>query len=381
MRNNPTSKLLIIAAMVMGLVWGTAPVVNAATGDDCTDPIVISLPGDLPYSDLGQTNCGRLNDYDATCMGYYDGGEDIIYELVVGSAVDLDIILDPKTTTYTGITLDDACPLDASTCLHSSSNSSASPHGFTALHLEAGTYYIMIDTWPSPDCIPDFDLTITAAAGPQPGDDCSDPIVINLPGDSPYTDASQTNCARNDNYDATCLGSYDGGEDIIYELVLSQTLEVDITLDPKSTTYTGIALDDACPIDASTCLYTSTNSSASVHGFQDVLLSAGTYYIQIDTWPSPDCIPDFDLTIVATPPAGDDMQTVSIDNPSAGASFEGGSAVSVQATVKNKGSNPQSGVEVHLEIDDGAGYTYTDLEYTGALNQNDTEVITFAPDW
>ena len=80
MRNNPTSKLLIIAAMVLGLVWGTAPVVSAATGDDCTDPIIINLPGDLPFSDLRQTNCGRLDDYDATCMGYYDGGEDIIDE-------------------------------------------------------------------------------------------------------------------------------------------------------------------------------------------------------------------------------------------------------------------------------------------------------------
>jgi hypothetical protein len=50
-----------------------------ATGDDCTDPIVINLPGDMPYSDLSQTTCGRMNDYDATCLGYYDGGEDIIY--------------------------------------------------------------------------------------------------------------------------------------------------------------------------------------------------------------------------------------------------------------------------------------------------------------
>ena len=380
MRSNKTSKLLIVAAMVLGLVWGTAPVVSAATGDDCTDPIVINLPGDLPFSDLGQTNCGRLDDYDATCMGYYDGGEDIIYELVVSSAVDLDITLDPKTTTYSGIGLDDACPFDASTCLYTSSNSSAAPHGIAGAHLEPGTYYIMVDTWSTPDCIPEFDLTITAAAGPDPGDNCALPIVVNLPGDSPYTDAGQTNCDRNNDYSATCLGSYDGGDDIIYELNLSTTLEVDVTLDPKTTTWTGIVLDDNCPADASDCIATSTSSSAAPHGFQDVLLGPGTYYIMIDTYPSPYCIPDFDLSIIATAPAGDDMQMVSIDNPSDGASFEGGSAVSMQATVKNKGSNPQSGVEVHLEIDDGAGYNYTDVEYTGTLNQNDTEVITFAPD-
>jgi|GEM_PF-1398066 len=381
MRKNQTSKLLILAALVLGLVWGTAPVVNAATGDDCTDPIIINLPGDLPYSDIGQSNCGRLDDYDATCMGYYDSGEDIIYELVVSSAVDLDITLDPKTTTYSGIGLDDGCPFDASTCLYTSTSSSAAVHGIAGAHLEPGTYYIMVDTWSAPDCIPEFDLTITAAAGPDPGDNCALPIVVNFPGDSPYTDAGQTNCDRNNDYSATCLGSYDGGDDIIYELNLSATLEVDVTLDPKTTTWTGIVLDDNCPADASDCIATSTSSSAVPHGFQDVLLGPGTYYIMIDTYPSPYCIPDFDLTIVGTPPAGDDMQMVSIDNPSDGASFEGGTAVSVQATVKNKGSNTQSGVEVHLEIDDGAGYNYTDVEYTGTLNQNDTEVITFAPDW
>lgn len=79
--------------------------------------------------------------------------------------------------------------------------------------------------------------------------------------------------------------------------------------------------------------------------------------------------------------AGDDMATQSIDNPSDGAALEGNSSVSVQATVKNVGANTQNNVPVHLEIDDGAGYTYTDVEYTGTLNQDDTELITFIPDW
>lgn len=77
-----------------------------------------------------------------------------------------------------------------------------------------------------------------------------------------------------------------------------------------------------------------------------------------------------------------DMATISIDNPTDGAELAGNSSVSVQATVKNVGINPQSDVPVHLEITDGGGkYTYKDTAYTGSLNQNDTEQITFDPDW
>jgi hypothetical protein len=79
--------------------------------------------------------------------------------------------------------------------------------------------------------------------------------------------------------------------------------------------------------------------------------------------------------------AGDDMATQSIDNPSDGAMLEGNNPVTVQATVKNAGTNSQSGVAVHLEISDGGSYTYTDVEYTGTLTQDQTEQITFDPDW
>ena len=60
------------------------PAGGRAVGDDCTDPIVVSIPADLTYSDIGNYTCGRGNNYDAsTCLGLYDGGEDIIYRLML----------------------------------------------------------------------------------------------------------------------------------------------------------------------------------------------------------------------------------------------------------------------------------------------------------
>ena len=77
-----------------------------ATGDDCTDPIIIPS---IPYSDIGQTTTGRINNYDQTCLYDFDGGEDIIYELTLVSGMILNIELDPKGTPHTGIALSDDC--------------------------------------------------------------------------------------------------------------------------------------------------------------------------------------------------------------------------------------------------------------------------------
>jgi hypothetical protein len=181
-----------------------------ATGDNCSDPIIVTLPAQLPYNDLNQYTCGRGNDYDATCLGYYDGGEDIIYRLDVTSTVFVDIVLDPKGTTWTGIALDAACP-PGSPCLAYHTNSGGGAHGIYGYTLTPGTYYIMIDTWPTPDCIPHFDLTITEPSGAccnnDPPYDCQllNEADCNALG---YTwKGAGTNCGPPD----PCLPTYDIG--------------------------------------------------------------------------------------------------------------------------------------------------------------------------
>jgi len=133
--------------------------ITKATGDDCTSPIEINA---LPFSDLNQTTTGRGNNYNATCLNDFDGGEDIIYRLEVTSLVTINVSLDPKGTPRTGIALSDGCPL-SSLCLAMSYdlyNGGAVAHGFT-VSLEPGFYYIMVDTWPNPTSIANFDLSIT----------------------------------------------------------------------------------------------------------------------------------------------------------------------------------------------------------------------------
>jgi len=184
---------------------------TSTPGNDCTDPIVVTLPADLDYLDAGQTTCGRGNNYDATCLGYYDSGEDIIYEITVTSDVVVNIDLEPNGTTYTGILIDYACP-GGSTCIDYSTNSGSSAHGLTGVALQAavGTYYIMVDTWAAPDCIPDFDLTITTAASPPANDDCSGAIALSV--DCECTPITATNVAATDSGETPGCANYQGGD-------------------------------------------------------------------------------------------------------------------------------------------------------------------------
>jgi hypothetical protein len=136
---------------------------------------------------------------------------------------------------------------------------------------------------------------------PQPGNDCTNPIVVVLPQALPYTD-QDTTCGRGNAYANTCLGNYDGGEDILYRLVVTEDVLVRVVM-TTTATWTGMAIHDTCPLDPNVCLYKGTNTGAGGVTLENVQLyaSVGVYYLMIDTWPSPNCIPEFTLVIAPYP--------------------------------------------------------------------------------
>ena len=136
----------------------TCPAFNCPEpgGEACVNPIVVNVPADLPYAG-GNTTCFKTDDYEYTCLGYYDGGEDIIYELNVATDTCVNItVSEVEPDSYLGVAVDDECPPgDPCMAYHTSGN----PDEIELLTLTAGTYYLMIDTWPSPECAP-FNLAI-----------------------------------------------------------------------------------------------------------------------------------------------------------------------------------------------------------------------------
>jgi hypothetical protein len=134
--------------------------------------------------------------------------------------------------------------------------------------------------------------------GSNPGDNCGNPIMLHLPADLPFRDQNQTTCGRKDDDNDGCLDAWDGAEDIYYELIITQSVYLDIMLNPKGTDSTAVAIDDQCPLHGS-CMYKSHNQYGTTYGWTNLHLDPGTYYLQIDgNWKGPDCIKDFDLSII-----------------------------------------------------------------------------------
>ena len=226
-----------------GLNCTDNPCPIAGAGDNCSAPIVVNLPTQLPYSDLSQTTCGKGHDYDyMTCLNPYDGGEDIIYQVNVASAMNVNIVLDPKTDTWTGIAIDDACP-PGSPCMAYATNSGASVYGLYGIHLEPGTYYIMIDTWPSPDCIAVFDLTITEAGAAPPNDECTGAPIINT---FPTTVYGTTTGATIDCPDVLAWNAVWYQFDVPYA---SNNVTVDFCATENNINTVGVVLYNSCPPD------------------------------------------------------------------------------------------------------------------------------------
>ena len=101
-----------------------APEGGRAVGDDCTNPIIVSVPSALPYNNTNYT-CGRGNTYNlgtSSCMYYYSGGEDIIYRLDATANVMITLTMNPLGTTWTGIGIFNGCP-NTGTCLGAAYNS------------------------------------------------------------------------------------------------------------------------------------------------------------------------------------------------------------------------------------------------------------------
>lgn len=191
-----------------------APSLPLVAGQNCADPIVISS---LPFYATGQTTCGMGNTYTATCLGNWDNGEDVIYRLDLAADATIDIEMNPGATEWTALALSVNCP--PTPCL-------ATNTGWTGVRairdraLVAGTYYIMVDTYPPPGCIPSFTLSVTADTPPPVNDLCEGAIdLMTLESNTIQIDL----CAGyTDNYDsgASCTGSPTLGSDAVYKVYL-----------------------------------------------------------------------------------------------------------------------------------------------------------------
>ncbi len=124
----------------------------------------------LPYTGTGLTTCGAGNELTSsnvtTCgSSSYFGGEDLVFIFTPTSSGSITISL-TSSSSWIGMMLYNGCPFigQGGACVDNIQNSGGSKT-LTVTVTSGVTYYLVVDTWPSPTCIPSFDLTIPAPAG------------------------------------------------------------------------------------------------------------------------------------------------------------------------------------------------------------------------
>ncbi len=127
------------------------------------------------------------------------------------------------------------------------------------------------------------------------------PQPIALPAELPYVEYESFTCNRGNDFDDTALGLLDSGEDVLYELVVSEPVSVEIVTDPAYDSPTpNLLLTASYPPGYDYLALSTVGGSLSCQH-----LDPGTYYLLVDTWGVDNCIEDFDLFINAcTPPVG-----------------------------------------------------------------------------
>lgn len=148
-------------------------------GATCGNPHIISA---LPFTANGLTTCGAGNDYTSltSCGSSYLNGEDYVFRYVASSAQTIRITLS-NTLGYTGIFVYQGCP-DTGACISPASGSGCSSSGASNTSSSgnpsadfalpgAGTYYFIVDTWPSPACT-GFDINVQAIPSSSGGPGC-----------------------------------------------------------------------------------------------------------------------------------------------------------------------------------------------------------------
>jgi hypothetical protein len=229
---------------------------SASGGDVCGDPQmdIIQLPASLPLWNHDQTTCGALNDYEDTCMNNYDGGEDLLYQFEVTEQVMVNFLIHTKGTYTTGMALSPGCPAGADDCLFKALYGASDHYDSGCVLLEPGHYTLMVDSYPSPDCIPDFDLKVLAC----------DPLGVTLP----YTGTGEVDGISSQYYTFTL----DQEDVVTLETTEAGTPWVDTRLWLRDSALTEIAYnDDAEPGNAFSRI-------------ENLTLQAGSYFVEVDAY-------------------------------------------------------------------------------------------------
>lgn len=258
-------------------------------GSTCANPSVVAS---LPFSSSGLSTCFQGNTESGYCGGStYTTGEEYIFTYN-GTAGECISVFLRNTFTYTAVHILDNCPSNGGTCLGSDEASAGNPTLTNVTLPSNGTYYIVVDVNAAalaPGCTP-FDIDIVNCVAVGQGNTCANAFPV---PSIPYTQVGFTTCGYGDDYDNTmaCGSNYMDGDDFVFSYTAAgpECLSIELT---GTGTWTGFFVLDGCPdLPASNCIAMREDNGGNPKLRNIDLPAAGTYYIVVSTWPSPQCTP------------------------------------------------------------------------------------------
>ncbi|MBI5541403.1 MAG: T9SS type A sorting domain-containing protein [Bacteroidia bacterium] len=277
-----TSTATIGQTSTFNVCVGTAPPPPTCPGGLGTGVTNIAA---LPYNSGAQTTCGAINDLTssniATICGSssYYGGEDVVYVFTPATTGSITINV-ASSGTYMGAMLYDGCPFSSGTCSWSAQSSAGNQDGCVSV-VAGHTYYLIIDSWASPNCNP-YTLNISAiSVGGIVNDNCSGATPLPVNATCIYTNSTNTCASATIGIPAPGCGNYVGG-DVWFSAVVPAS--GNMQFDGQA----GTMADGAMALYTGTCtslaLVTCDDNSSSNFGMPNItrtgLLPGSTVYIR-----------------------------------------------------------------------------------------------------
>ncbi len=248
--------------------------INVTPNNNTNCSTVTSLS--VPTTTLGttttglQSTCGKTNDYPVNSFGssLYGDGEDAVWSITIpsgGGNYQFDL---GGSSTYKILSLHSSCTPSNSNVINWSTTSSGTSTFFTN-QLSSGTYYLWVDTWPSPTC-GEYSITITKLPDPPVNDNPSGaiPLTINSGTYSTYTNQYSTATSVT----SPSCGNY-VGEDVWFSVVVPSNGIIELDMEEGGVT------------DAAMSVYTGTIGSLTELGCNDDSLTNLMPYLYLTGLP------------------------------------------------------------------------------------------------
>ncbi|MBW6513394.1 MAG: choice-of-anchor D domain-containing protein [Candidatus Syntrophosphaera sp.] len=212
-----------------------------------------------------------------------------------------------------------------------------------------------------------------------PGSTCGNPYPITLP----LVDFVDDTALYGDDYSSTWItpsSSYLNGDDMVLQFTLTEASTLSGDLTALTGSWIGMFILDSCP-DPDTpapVLRSATTSSTSLT-MTPVDLAAGSYFVILSTWPSPQSF-QFSLNLSAVPLPTDPEFSITPTSKDFGIVFVGSTA-SQTFTVTNTGQGALGITSIDLTAGDTGYFSILNNTYTAPLgfNESFTFDVQFAP--